>query len=80
MARQRRLHRQRSCRRVANFAEHQHLRILPDDAAEGALVGELAKAADFDLCDAGQAARSTGSSSETMLMPADERAMCDSSA
>ena len=38
---------------VADFAEHEHLRILAEDAAVRALVGEFTKWGDFDLRDAG---------------------------
>ena len=53
---QRRLCGERRGVRVANLAEHQHLRVLPKDASQGALIGQLSKRRDFDLRDAGNIA------------------------
>ncbi len=50
------LHGKHGCGGIADFADGQDLRVLAEDAAQGAFVGELAKGGDFDLGDAGEAA------------------------
>ena len=40
-------------RAVANFAEHENLRVLSQDARKGAFVRQFAERGDFDLRDAG---------------------------
>jgi len=42
--------------READLAEHQHLRVLAKNAAQGFFVGELSEGGDFDLRDAGNVA------------------------
>ncbi|MDB5680714.1 MAG: 2-dehydro-3-deoxyphosphogluconate aldolase/4-hydroxy-2-oxoglutarate aldolase, partial [Sphingomonas bacterium] len=41
---------------VTDLAEHEHLRVLAEDAAQGFFIGEFAEGGDFDLRDAGEIA------------------------
>jgi hypothetical protein len=56
MAGQGGLHGEGSGGGVAHLAEHQHLRVLAENAAQGFFVGELSEGGDFDLRDAGDVA------------------------